>query len=119
MSILTATNKAFFRYEAEEIVYRPAGGDEDDDRTIRAVVDRKPPEQIAEIGSNVQAKMVLVVRNVQAAVADDSFGGISSDELDTGGDTLTLPERVGGTARAFRIVQLIDHDDGMLTLGVR
>ena len=100
---------------AESITYVPklfADGDARPNRTIKAVVIR---QQLQVISEDVET----VAPVFEVHVVNSSTLGISSDELDLGGDALTFPPRVGEAAATRTITQLLDHDDGMLVLECR
>ena len=79
-------------------------------RPINAVVLR---EQITSLdGDNVSPVW-------QIHVANDSTLGISSSELDLGGDQIELPPRDGKAAIRRTITQLLIQDHGMLVLECR
>lgn len=63
-------------------------------REIMAIVERDAPE------------FTLRVRN-------SDRDGISSDELDTGGDEISFPIRIGETASRRSLVRLLDDSNGM------
>ena len=110
---------AFLKDFGEDVVYTPSGGTP---RTIKADVDRNPPAGIAEAPQGGVAPVAIVeVANRQSSTTTDTdgVGGISSSELNCGGDTLTLARRVGQTATARPITRLVGHDAGMLKLEVR
>ena len=103
--------------DTEQITYTPAG---EDARTILAIVDRDVAGDVGGPGEAViRPDISIEVLNRATAYADDGFGGISSAELDTGGDTVTLARRIGETARVMRVAQLLGQDEAMLTLEVR
>ena len=81
-------------------------------REITAIVGREGPGELPGTphGSSYRA----VVR-----VANNSTTGISSAEIDCGGDKVTLAVRIGKTAIERRITDIISQNAGMLTLGVR
>ena len=81
-------------------------------RAINAVVFR---EQIASLTEDVET--VLPVYEVH--VANDSVTGISSNEIDTGGDQIELPSRDGKTAEKKTITRIVTQDHGMLVLECR
>jgi len=106
--------QVFLAQFGESLTYRPRAGAA---RTILAVVERDPPERLPDGG---MGKVIVIhVANQATAVADDEYGGISLDELDTGGDKVDVPVRVGQTAQTRTIVRLIEQDGGMLALEVR
>lgn len=80
-------------------------------RSIKAVVIRN---QVSVFNPDEQ-----ILTEFEVHVANDSTTGISSDELDTGGDQIELQPRVGETARKVSIQYLNEHDSGMLVLTCR
>lgn len=99
---------------AESVTYYPHrfyGATARATRSITAVVMR---EQIDAARATDHPLPVYEV-----CVANSSTTGISSAELDTGGDILEFPPRDGETAKKFRILRLITQDHGMLVLECR
>jgi len=100
---------------AESVTYHPHqdfGEAEPTDRSINAIVIR---DQIATLSED-QASVAPVFR---VYVANDSTDGISSSELNLGGDQITLPPRDGKSAERRSITQLLQQDPGMLVLECR
>lgn len=100
---------------AEQVIYRPhryVGEQVREPRIITAVVIR---EQIATLVEDVEtvAPMFMV------HVANDSATGISSEELDIGGDMIEVPQRDGKQPERRTITRLIEQDHGMLVLECR
>jgi hypothetical protein len=81
-------------------------------REIKAVVMR---EQTTAFNEDVVTNLPVF----QVHVANDATYGISSEELDTGGDQIELPPRDGDTPQRRAITQLITQDHGMLVLECR
>lgn len=102
--VFTSTNDF-----AESVVYRPLGGSS---RTINAVVIR----QLAELISDDENRVVPVF---EVHVINETCTGISTAELNLGGDRIDIAERVGKTPLPRSIVQIIDQDEGMLVLQCR
>lgn len=94
---------------AEVVTYKPRGGTA---RSINAVVLREQITVLAEDGDTVAPVW-------QVHVANDSTYGISSAELNLGGDKITLPPRDGKDAEDRSITQLMIQDVGMLVLECR
>lgn len=76
----------------ESVVYHPSGGTA---RTITALVERSQETEF------------------QIRVRNSSCNGISSGELDTGGDEIAFPLRIGEAAVRRSIVALSDDSNGM------
>ena len=93
----------------EEVTYVPLTGDQ---RVIRAVVTRNVPEPIAENKKTSSPVLIVEVRNSATL-------GISSAEIDLGGDKISLPVRVGKTAESRPITQILSQDTGTLRLELR
>jgi len=81
-------------------------------REITAIVDRDDAQALDNAPRGKAEKITLTVANSDTT-------GISSSELDTGGDEISVADRVGKTARRRRVVALPDHDIGMLTVEVQ
>ena len=81
-------------------------------RTINAVVQREQLQTVSQDTDTVAP--VFYVH-----VANSASTGISSQELDLGGDTLSFPPRDGKAAETKYIQQLITQDEAMLVLEVR
>jgi len=81
-------------------------------RTIQAVVIRESITVLSEDGD-------VVAPVWEVHVANDNVTGISSDELDIGGDQIAFPPREGETAERRTITRLMNHDVGMLVLECR
>lgn len=100
---------------SETVTYYPHrfyGATQRQPRTIKAVVSR---EQVANFAEDV----VTVLPMFEVHVANDSTNGISSDEIDTGGDQIEFPARDGKTAQRFSILRITTQDHGMLVLECR
>lgn len=94
---------------AETVTYKPRGGGT---RAIKAVVDRNPPAYKGPSGKIVTP--VLAIR-----VPNSATTGISSAELDTGGDKVSVAKRIGETAEDLPVhvpQNGTTHDAGRLTL---
>ena len=101
---------AFFGAEfVETVVYTPAGGRP---RSIDAVVNREPIAAKPETPRGVAPRIEVTVRN-------DVTLGISSSEIDLGGDTVTLARRIGETAAARPVRRIVGQDAGAMTVELR
>ncbi len=96
----------------EKVVYKPRDGRP---RTITAIVDRQPPEQVSGVDAPTWSYRVKVIANMQAA----TYGGIELTEINTGGDQIELAPRRGGTVSARTVAVVLESDAGTLVLGVR
>ena len=96
---------------AESIVYIKAVSGER--RTINAVVQRHAPEQQLGTPYDAQPRMLIWVAN-------DATTGIASSELNTGGDKVEFPYRLGQLPSVLAIKQAKGpaHDSGMMMLEV-
>ena len=81
-------------------------------RSISAVVIR---ETIAVLGEDGDAVLPVFEEHV----ANDSTNGISSSEIDLGGDQIALAPRDGKTAERKTITRLMQQDHAMLVLECR
>lgn len=82
-------------------------------RLISAVVFREQLQAVGQDGGETVLPMFEV------HVINNSTTGISSDELDIGGDRIGFPPRDGETAEKRRITRVITQDHGMLILECR
>ena len=102
----------FLELFGESVVYYPRGYQAGDARAILAVVDRMPPEGVSEAPYGNAPLLHIFVKN-------DSTEGISSDELDLGGEQVELSVRLGEAVQKRRITEKNNADAGMLQLEVR
>lgn len=96
-------------FDAEDIKYYPKGGGV---REIRAIVDR---QGVAALGDAPHGKSHLL----NITVKNDDTEGISSSEVDTGGDEVELQVRLSESVKRRRITKVISQDPGMMQLEVR
>lgn len=95
---------------SETVTYKPRSGGA---RTIEAIVDRDPPAIYDAAGQ-------VALPSAMIEVANSCTGGISSKEIDTGGDSVLLSLRFGEVPpRQFTIMQVVYHDEGMLRLALK
>lgn len=94
---------------AEPVKYHKRNGPA---RAIKAVVVRDEIALYNEDG-------VTISPVFEVHVANNSTSGISSEEIDLGGDWLSFESRVGKVAARHSITRLISHDEGMLQLECR
>jgi len=101
---------------AETVTYYPrifSGGDSRTSRSIKAVVFRESMVNVTEDGGTTLLPMFEV------HVKNDATLGISSTELDTGGDQLEFGARDGMSATKRTITRVVTQDHGMLVLECR
>lgn len=94
---------------AEDVTYYPRGGAA---RAISAVVIRETLAIVSEDGDNV-------IPMFEVHVANNATSGISSAELNLGGDSVEFAIRVGVSVTRRTITKLLGHDEGMLILECR
>lgn len=95
---------------AETVVYIPRGGGS---RTILAIVEREPPSLLDSLGNVIALSYMIYVANSQTT-------GISSSEVDTGGDVIRLKGRENENAlKECSVVKVMNHDNGMVQLALR
>jgi hypothetical protein len=94
---------------AEVATYYPYSGGE---RKVEIIVERQQIQVLPEDGDN--STPVFMVH-----VANDPVKGITSDELNIGGDRMAFADRVGGAVRERTITRLFNHDEGMLEIECR
>jgi hypothetical protein len=80
-------------------------------RSIKAYVQRDVIDSLGNVDAGAPKLTVWVANN--------SGYGIKRSELDTGGDRLSLPTKVGGTAADRPISALLAEDSACLRLEVR
>jgi len=93
--------------EATTITYLPSGGGS---REIEAIVDWEEESDVA--GSSLSPVIEIQVRN-------SATDGISSNEVDRGGDKIRIPMKIGGSTQDRVIKRILNQDCGMLELEVR
>lgn len=101
-----------FAQLSEAVVYKPRDGRP---RTIRAIVNRKPPESVNGADAPTFSFSVKVFADMQTT----TYGGIEVTEVDTGGDKIEVAPRRGGTVSDRQIAVVLECDHGYLLLGVR
>jgi len=106
----------FLEIWGEGLIYRPSGGSP---RGVTGIVDRDVPEELAEATGVMGESILISVANRATSISDDGYGGIASEEVDTGGDKIDVPTRLDAGMRTRTIVRLIDQDGGMMRLEVR
>ena len=111
----TAFNRQFkraavpglIRQFGEVVTYYPRDGSSG--RQIRALVERDLPELVPGLGE-------ITGQSIMVRVTNSSNTGISSDEVDTGGDEISVPLRVGQSAERRRVAQVVSDSGGMVRL---
>lgn len=88
----------------ESATYKPKSGTT---RAIKVVINRNVPPFVDS--QNVVRYPLLI------SVVNSATYGISSTELDTGADKISLPFRYGGTAQDFALGVPESQDAGQLT----
>lgn len=106
---LIDTAPDFLSTFGETVTYYPKAGGS---REITVVVTREQPADL-DGAPHGQAPRLTI------AVANDATTGISSSEVDTGGDEVKLARRIGETAINRRITKLLSQDAGMIELELR
>ncbi len=98
---------------AESVTYVPNsyfGEAARDDRSIAALVIRNGHETSEDD---------VTIYSFEVTVANDSTLGISSDEINLGGDKIKIPPRDGKTAQDRTITRIVEQDHAMLVLECR
>ncbi len=93
----------------EVVTYRPAAGGT---RSILAAVNREQPQGLDALPHGNAPMTIMFVKN-------DSTTGISSGEIDLGGDKIEYAFRIGNTPLQCRIVKMQTIDYAWLKLEVR
>jgi hypothetical protein len=113
-----AQAKVLLDQHGETVIYTPLGGSP---RNVKAIVNRNPPEPLPGV-PNTQGKFILVTvieTEPLLAISDDGYGGIESATVNTGGDTITVADRMHATATARPVKKVVSQAGGMMTLEVR
>ena len=106
---LTAAADSFFLLpDAVWIDYLPAGGTA---RRIKAIIDRMGAVESENIRGGEREAYEITVKNSTTA-------GVSSAQVDTGGDKVKLSPREGMRPVKASIVDVLDHDAAMMRLKV-
>jgi len=92
----------------ESILYVPLRGEK---RPIKAIVDRNPPAPIGLDGS-------VVLPEITVSVFNSRYTGISSLEINTGGDRIEVSRRQGKQAVSLKIEVLADDSGGVCVIGL-
>jgi len=109
--IVTDASSVFLQsgHFREEVTYYPHRfGTPATPRPIWAVVVRN---QVSAFNPDEQ-----IVPEFEIRVENNSTTGISSAELNTGGDQIKLAVRIGETPTKRSVQLLVEHDEGMLVL---
>ena len=93
----------------EDVVYYPRSGGQ---RTIKAKVYRSPMQFINETGELPSQELIVTVKN-------SDCDGISSTEIDTGGDELGVALRQGSELQRRSIARVIKDHNGMVKFMVQ
>jgi len=91
---------------AEPVTYYKRDGEA---RQIDVVIDRQALATMED----------TVIPSFEVQVVNDCVLGISSEELNLGGDSIEFEMRVGGGKLKRSITKLLGHDEGMLILECR
>lgn len=89
---------------AKQITYRPRIGSS---RNIEAIIEYPGPEAINGLAGGSRPVLDIFVEN-------KSIKGISSAEVDIGGDELDVPLRYGLTNKEVRIIQIVNQSKAIL-----
>lgn len=93
---------------SETIAYQPKGGGS---RSISAIIDRNPVSGVPGSPHGRSPKFLIFVKNSTST-------GISSAEVNTGGDKISFEPRIGEAAQSRSIQAVQWHDTGMMYLEV-
>ena len=90
--------------DAKTITYRPRSGAS---RSIESIIEYPGPGGIDGLSGGSRPLLDIYIKN-------DSTSGISSAEVDTGGDKVEVPLRIGLTAARVRITKIVTQDKAIL-----
>ena len=102
-SMILGRSDYFLEIFGEQITYYPAGGGS---RSIKGIIDRGSFEDYGD--DMVQSPTFSIT------VANDNTTGISSAELNTGGDAIAFPMRRGDSDSTKRIVAIVTQNAEMI-----
>jgi len=105
-AVLTFLNTSEF---GEVILYTPKGGTA---KEIPAIVNRSRGLSPAEEDSGRAA-----LNEAEISIANDAENGVIS--VNKGGDTVSLPQRVGDANVDWVVVDILDQDEGVFHLLIR
>ncbi len=114
--MIADAKKMIDAFDPETLIYRPGVGPA---RNVKALVDREPPEAAVEPLRAVSKAIHIAVVNQATDSDDDTYGGISAGEIDTGKDRIVIALRVGATPVERGLGSLVEQDGGMIRLEVR
>ena len=109
--IITDAGSVFLNSDhfAEDVTYyQHRFGTAATPRVIKAIVVRN---QVATFSPDEQ-----IIPEFEVRVANDSTTGISSSEINSGGEMIKLAVRVGETPTKRSVQYVTEHDEGMLVL---
>jgi hypothetical protein len=106
---LVATRTPILDLYGEAVIYYPSAGGS---RNITAIVDRGNVQSLG--GAPAGQGQVIEID-----VANDATVGISSSEVNTGGDKVAVSKRIGEAAVSRRITRIISQDAGFIRLELR
>lgn len=107
---LIATRQPIIDLYGEAVVYYLGGSGTG--RTILAIVDRGNVERLDGAPAGHAEVIEIEVANIATI-------GISSSEVNTGADKVSVSKRIGETAVSRRITRIISQDAGMIRLEIR
>lgn len=87
---------------AETIAYTPKGGAA---KSIKAIVERKRISPASEDTGRT------LIDQVEIFIANDATYGVTS--INKGGDTVSLPERIGGSNITWSVTDILSQDPGI------
>lgn len=87
---------------AEWITYTPKGGAA---KRIKAQIFRKQISPASEDAGRT------LLNQVEIIIANNAAYGVTS--INKGGDTVSLPERIGGENITWRVANILDQDEGL------
>ena len=110
-TIIADASNVFCNLEdfGETVTYYNRDGDA---RDIKAIVVRDALEVLSEAGDVTSLSFAVHVVNSAAL-------GISSEEIDRGGDMIEFPSQIGQEATRRSIVRILEHDEGMISIECR
>jgi len=105
--LIKATAHEFLTEFGVPIKYKPKGGGS---RAILAILNYEPPE---DLGYGIQTEVKSI------GVMNDPVEGISSSELNMGGDMVELAVNIGDVPMDRPIKEILSQDAGMMALEIK
>ena len=105
-ALIMSMDSTFCGLDYETVTYYPRSGGS---RSISAVLEFPGAELIGDLTGGRRPVVDVYVKN-------NSSSGISSAEVNTGGDKIKVPQRYGLTANTIKIIEIAGQEKALLHL---